>query len=318
MMTVPSHRSDAAALPPCSLIIASRNRPQLLLDTVESILCGDEAPTELIVIDQSDAPNEALAARTTDRLCTIRYIWSRERGTSRARNDGIRVAQHDVLVFTDDDMLAHPAWLATLVRALVSEGRRSAVTGQVPSAGNSPGTFIPSITTHVAPVTYKGRVGRDVLFSGNMAVYRSAANEVGPFDERLGPGTPFPAAEDNDLGFRLLEAGYRILYVPDAILYHRSWRSERDYLPLRWRYARGQGAYFAKHIRARDHYMLQRLLGSARVHFVSCGRQMRHGPRVAAADAVYVLGLLLGAGQWLLTERGSRRPLALPTRGHIE
>src|SRR5689334_20384253 len=39
-----------AGLPESSLIIASRNRPELLHDTVQSILRGDETPTEIIII----------------------------------------------------------------------------------------------------------------------------------------------------------------------------------------------------------------------------------------------------------------------------
>ena len=97
-------------------------------------------------------------------------------------------------------------------------------------------TFAPSTKVDTAPAVYHGRLHEDVLYTGNMAMDRSAARAVGVFDERLGPGTSFPSAEDNDFGFRLLEAGYRIVYVPEALLYHRAWRSERDYVRLRWSY----------------------------------------------------------------------------------
>jgi cobaltochelatase CobN len=91
-----------------------------------------------------------------------------------------------------------------------------------------------------------------------MAIRRETLREVGGWDERLGAGTSFPAAEDNDLGFRLLEAGYRIAYHPEAVAWHRAWRAERDYLPLRWAYGRGQGAYYAKHAALSDAYMVRR------------------------------------------------------------
>jgi hypothetical protein len=48
---------------------------------------------------------------------------------------------------------------------------------------------------------YEGRVGIDVLWPGNMAMYRSAMDDIGDFDERLGAGC-FPSSEDNDFGFR--------------------------------------------------------------------------------------------------------------------
>src|SRR5579859_8077465 len=48
-------------LPPTTLIICSRNRPQLLQEAVESVLRGREVPTELLIIDQSQAAHPALA-----------------------------------------------------------------------------------------------------------------------------------------------------------------------------------------------------------------------------------------------------------------
>jgi GT2 family glycosyltransferase len=301
---VPRNSSPATAL-----IICSRNRPELLADTVASVLSGGEVPGQLIIVDQSDRRHDELSETGTDRPCTVRYLWSRSIGSSRARNIGIAAAQGDILAFADDDMLADAGWFGGLIRTLIQAGPRSVVTGRVPPSGEAPGRFTPSTVTDATSVVYEGRVGRDVLFSNNMALYRTALAEVGTFDERLGPGTAFPAAEDNDLGFRLLEAGYRIVYVPEAVLWHRNWRTDREYLPLRWSYARGQGAYLAKHISLRDPYMLRRLVGSAKGHLMQFVRRLRHQRRLAYGDAVYTIGLLSGAGQWLLTQRSgeSRR-----------
>ena len=128
-------------------------------------------------------------------------------GLSRANNDAIAAARHDLLVFTQDDVLVAPTWFGTLVRALMEAGQRSVVTEKV----------LPGKPQHwrasrhqPRPTTsqnYKGRIGVDVLYIQNMAMYRSTIEEVGWFDQRLGPGTTFPSAEDNDFGFRLLNPG---------------------------------------------------------------------------------------------------------------
>jgi len=129
-------------------------------------------------------------------------------------------------------------------------------------------------------------------------MYRSALEAVGGFDERLGPGTPFPGAEDADLGFRLLDAGHRIVYVPDALLYHRAWRSDADYLPLRWTYGIAQGAYYAKHLRGGDLHMARRfamdVLRRIRRFPKRCVRERRK----ALADPYFVAGNLVGALRW--------------------
>ncbi len=293
---------DAAILPPASLVVCSRDRPRLLLDMVRSVLAGEHNPGEIVVVDQSASPHPALAAPGA--FPTVRYLWTKDVGVSRARNRGIAEARWPIVALADDDVLVAPTWFGTLVRALVGAGERTVVTGQVQaSAAEAPGGFAPSSRTEDTPRAFVGRVGRDVLYTGNMALFRSAIDAVGGFDERLGPGTRFPAAEDNDLGFRLLEAGYRILYVPNAVVCHRAWRAERELVGLRWRYGRGQGAYFAKHLSLRDPYMMGRLVRHCGRHLARSARGAIRGAPRARGELAYVAGLLVGAVQWIGTAR---------------
>ncbi len=292
------------SLPQTSLILCSRNRPALLAESVNSILAGDSVPTELLIVDQSDVPHPALQTLTSDRPCDIRYIWTQTVGLSRANNLGIAAAHFDWLIFTHDDVVAPPAWFETIVRAAVAAGPRGVVTGQVrPGKAAGPDGFAPTIKVDAFAASYSGRLDTDVLYPLNMAMHRSAFAEVGGFDERLGPGTPFPGAEDNDLGFRLLEAGYCIQYVPEAALCHQAWRSERDYLPLRWSYGLAMGAYYAKYLSLSDRHMLGRMRADLGRHAGYLARYgLRRSRRQNYADVTYMLGLLSGAARWLLTQ----------------
>jgi GT2 family glycosyltransferase len=301
----PSQQPD---LPPTSLLICSRDRPDLLGDTVASVLRGDHLPTEVVIIDQSRVPHPDLVHADAS-ACEVRYRWTRSRGVSRARNEAIQEAGHEVLVLTDDDVEVTREWFGTLVRALVVAGPRSVVTGRVlPSATDRSPGFVPSTKEDPGPAVYEGRIGEDILYPHNMALYANAPREVGGFDVRLGGGARFHGAEDNDLCHRLLKAGYRIHYVPEAIVYHRAWRSRRDYLPLRWRYGRGQGAYYGKHLDLRDRYMLGRLCREIferiRRFVIRAWRQ----PLGALGEAVYLVGLVSGTLEWLLTQRDDRSP----------
>lgn len=297
-----------SVLPQSSLIICSRNRPKLLFETVESVLRGDDVPSEMIVVDQCVEPHPGLSVMKTGRPCEIRYIHSRTVGVGTGRNLGIASSQYPILIFIDDDMFVEPVWFGNLVQAVIKAGARSVVTGQV-LAGESEVEEgrAPSIRKDEEPAFYQGRIGKDVLYTGNMGAYRSVFNDVGVFDERLGPGTAFPAAEDNDLGFRLLEHGYCICYVPDAIVYHRAWRSKRDSLWLEWHYGVGRGAYFAKHMSAHDTYMLFRMIRDIRqnvMHFFGVilrKRQMNFDLLFTA------FGVFYGAIRWRVTQpkRGS-------------
>lgn len=299
--------SSTGELPAASLIIPSVNRQQLLTETVESVLAGEDVPAEIIVVDQSARANDALASRTSTR-CDVRYVRTPEVGVSRARNTGIRLARHSLLGFIDDDIRVRPGWFRCLVRAAVSAGPRAVITGRVlPEKPATPGGFVPSTITDEEPVVYEGRIGVDILYSNNMMLHRSAIDEVGGFDVRLGGGARFPTAEDNDLAHRLLEAGYRIRYAPEAVVEHRAWRTGRDYLPLRWSYARGQGAFYAKHFDLRDRYMLRRAGHDLTQSTIRTLRLLRREPRKAAGQVVHVAGLVSAMAQWLVTRPGEPR-----------
>lgn len=301
--------SQPGAIPPASLIICTRNRPDMLADTVRWVLEGDELPTELIVVDQSDEPAEQLAATWRHQDCEIRYLWTRAIGLSRANNFGAGQARYDMLVFTHDDVRVTASWFGTLVRALHAAGPRSVVTGRVPSGQpETPGGFQQTTRDSNTPMAWQGRTGGHTLLVLNMALRRSAYEEVGGFDERLGPGTLFPGAEDVDLGFRLLEAGYRIIYSPQAVLYHRAWRTPASYLPIRWAYGVALGGYFAKHLSLRDRWMARSMLAVLRSRTWRGVRTLSTNPRVAWGDLLSVAGILTGTGRWWLAHGMRPRP----------
>jgi GT2 family glycosyltransferase len=302
-VAAPGTGGHGQTLPATSLILSTRNRPGFVSAIVTAVLASGDVPTELVVVDQSDVPHPELATPTSSGGCEIRYIWSGERGLSSSRNAGIAVARHQVLVFLDDDLIVPSTWFGTIVRALVGAGSRAMVMGQVLAGeAEAPGGFAPSTIADPEPRVYRGRVGQDVL-SSNMAGWRSMFEEVGGFDPRLGVGTHFPSSEDNDFGFRVLEAGYRIVYDPGAVLVHRAWRAPGAWIPLRWAYGRGQGAYFAKHMSLRDRYMLRRFWHDWTRHARRAPRRFLREPRLAIGDVVYAVAVLLGAAEWLLTQR---------------
>ena len=195
-----------AELPPVSLIICSRGRPKLLIETVESILDGDEVPQELIMIDQSEDENRVLAGMSSDR-CGLRYVHMERTGVSLG------------------GMKAY-AWRGTSCSSSPTttcswSGRGSARSSErslrrVSAASSSGGCWPASpsrkahscgIRTISPPHRLRRQDTRTSCTPTNAAFYRSSIEAVGLYDERLGPGARFPCGEDNDLAFRLLESG---------------------------------------------------------------------------------------------------------------
>ncbi|WP_419703221.1 glycosyltransferase family 2 protein [Promicromonospora sp. NFX87] len=285
-----------------SLLVSSRNRSRLLADAVQSVLRGSTVPDEIVIIDQSDEA-DSLLPNLTHPCVDIAYIHSDTVGISRSRNLAFSRATHPIIVIIDDDCLVSPTWLQTIVSALLDSGARTVITGRV-LAGDTEGegTFAPSLHESSRPAEYVGRIGTDPLATFNFALHASTYAEIGEFDTRIGPGTRFPSAEDNDYGYRLLKSGYRIVFQPDAVVYHRAWRTKGRYISIRYAYGRGQGGYYGKHLAARDWYMLVKLRYALERRL----GQMRHGGTLGLlGELAWIGGWFSGVGDWLF--RPSRR-----------
>jgi GT2 family glycosyltransferase len=289
----------------CSVVIVTRNRHEFLRDAVRSILAGNRVPDEIVIVDQGDGAGDALASERGS--YDLRLVQSSGGGSGRARNEGVLASRHPLVLLTDDDVLVDPAWIEQMLLALGRPGDRIVVTGRVlPVASSAPGRPV-SIKTDEEPQQYEGRLGADVLFGNSVALYRSAFDEVGGFDERLGSGSRYSSADDNDLGYRLLEAGYRIHYVPEAVVHHRAWRQGRELRHRNWTYGRGQGAFYAKHLSLSDRHMAGRLAGLLLERTLA---MIRRPPRKRSpfghGELIYIVGVLSGFTEWLVRERRVR------------
>jgi len=287
-----------------SLVICSFNRPSLLIDTVDSVLKGQWIPAELIIIDQSIDPHPELASANIMNGCHIRYFNLDQIGVSLARNQGIYNAIYEHIVLLDDDMYVEPNWFKVMVDSLIAEGANGIITGQVRNKIAEDGGFAPSIKEEEVPTVYRGKTVEDVLYTGNMAICRSTFCATDGFDQRLGPGTPFPAAEDNDFGYRWLVSGKSIHYNPEAIVFHRAWRNQNETVRLHQNYGIGQGAAIAKHLLRGDAFLLLRLaynvlgLGSLGIRHL-----FKRDLLLAFCQIVFIISIFLGGLQWTFRER---------------
>lgn len=109
-----------AALPPVTICVTHRNRPDLVFDAIESCRAQSYPIHQIVVVDDgSDAKIfEALQARTQKIAgLDIKIVRQERRGLGAARNLGARSAETDLIVFLDDDDVLLPNAVSTLVRA---------------------------------------------------------------------------------------------------------------------------------------------------------------------------------------------------------
>jgi cellulose synthase/poly-beta-1,6-N-acetylglucosamine synthase-like glycosyltransferase len=260
-----------------SVIVCSRDRPQQLESALPSILAALRPGDELVVVDSASRTD---ATATIARALGIEPIRVAEPGLARARNAGIAASRNPLVAFTDDDCRPDAGWLSAAARAF-SEPHVGAVTGRVRSgrpAGLANSTLDRPDRRVVAGVTDPARLGH----GANMAYRRAALESIGRFDERLGAGTPMRSGEDVDAFFRTLEAGWTLVYEPEASVLHDEQRDEET-LGLRYGYGLGNGAFRAK-VLARDRRLGARLIARSLVFrgVVPMLRASRHGNWVQA------------------------------------
>ena len=148
------------------------------------------------------------------------------------RNIGVRLAEGDIIVFTDSGCLPQDGWLERLLAPILKEnefvtcGPAKAVGKSVYSdVRRTPSTgldYVPTATTI------------------NMAFRREAFEAVGGFDESFG------AAEDLDFTWRLTDCGYRLRWVGDAVVTH-DWGTPQRQLRRAFFYGKGWCRLLRKH-----------------------------------------------------------------------
>jgi glycosyltransferase involved in cell wall biosynthesis len=228
---------------PLSVVVPTRDRPEMLDACLQALRRSLRSFDELIVAD-SASTNDATRAVAERHRCV--YMRCEQRGASRARNAGWRRAKHGVVAFVDDDVRVEPGWAAALVDAFGRSTDASFVTGSVGVPSGEEPEYPVALMVDEDPFWIDASSRQDPGHSANIALRRSDLEMVGGFDEALGAGAKFGAAEDKDLIDRLVGAGLRGRYEPSVRATHVAWRGRGDILRLSWSYGIGTGVRIAK------------------------------------------------------------------------
>lgn len=229
-----------------TVVVPTRDRPEHL-DACLSALAGSVRPDDEVLV--VDSASRGGGTATVARDHGVGYVRVDRPGTSRARNAGAREAGRSLLAFVDDDVRVTTGWADALARALTSTDATFA-TGRVEVPPGQEGSERPVAVTERLTAGRLDASTRGVLgASANLGIRRAALAEVGGFDERLGPGTWFSAAEDVELFDRLFAAGHHGWFEPAALAYHDQWRDRRALVRLDYGYGKGAGARLVQLLR---------------------------------------------------------------------
>ncbi|HEX4733775.1 MAG TPA: glycosyltransferase family 2 protein [Thermoleophilaceae bacterium] len=244
----------AAVHPPAdlrvSVVVPTHRRPEVLVKLLASITDLDPEPDEVIVVDNDPGDQDC---RALVDAVDFTYVREDRRGLNVARRTGLHAATGDVVVFTDDDCVVSPGWLAPVAELFADplvgvaagpgfawELHTGAQLRREEEAGFAKGLAARRFDWRVLAPVNAGAVG-----SGNsMAVRRDAARALEVFPPELDAGTRAPAAGDLFAIFRFLSAGFDAVYEPRMLFWHR--HPPGGLRATIRNYGHGAGAFYTK------------------------------------------------------------------------
>jgi GT2 family glycosyltransferase len=241
-----------------SIVVATYDRPDDLRRCLQSLGAQQTArPFEIVVVDNH--PASGLTPPVVAAFSEVRLISETRKGLSYARNAGILASSGEIVVMTDDDVTMPLDWLERIVAPFVRDDV-VIVTGNVLpyeletraqqlfenygglgrgfTRREADRVWFNSFRRHAVP-TWK--LGATANAAFRMSIFQHP--QIGLLDESLGAGSPTGCSEDTYLFYKVLKAGFTIVYEPQAYVWHRH---RRDMAALRkqiYNYSKGHIAY---------------------------------------------------------------------------
>jgi glycosyltransferase involved in cell wall biosynthesis len=215
--------------PRVSVIVPTFERTELLRSCILSFDSQEDPPGfDVVVVDDGsgDDTPAVLAELAADRPWLQWASQPANRGPAAARNRAVSLAQGELLLFVDDDIVASPSLLRHHDQLHKQAGDdQLAILGRVdwhPSLEITP--FMRWLDRSGLQFAYdtwlrEGPVEApaSAFYTANLSMSRQLILDAGGFDERF----PYPAYEDLELAQRLTTQGLRMHYRPAALAYHR-------------------------------------------------------------------------------------------------
>jgi GT2 family glycosyltransferase len=210
-----------------SIISINYNGKHFLKDCLESIQGTEASDAEVIIVDNASTDGSGEYLRREFPSVKVMEL-DRNYGFAEANNRGAEAASGKYLVFLNNDTVVTQGWLLALLDALSSEPEVGAagsklllyhLPGKMNSAGanivfNGGGHDIGFMADD--SLTYNVRGPRGAVCAASMIVRREEFLSLGGFDPLY-----FMYFEDVDLCWRYWLSGYKVLYVPQSVVYHR-------------------------------------------------------------------------------------------------
>ena len=318
------------------MLVLNWNGARLLPRCLEALSRTDYSSGrwEVVVVDNNSSDDSVEAAQRD-------FPWIKvsrhpaNLGFGKGYNPAIRRAQGEYVALLNLDTRVRPAWLKELVRAAEMDPRVGATTAKLlfPTDGPLAGRIERAGGQLLADGSGRDRGQLEVdrgqydtqeevfYFAGSASLLRKAAlQDSGLFDERY-----FMYYEDVDLSWRLRLRGWKIVYVPTAVVEHEHAASSGEWSPLFiFNVDRNRQLMLFKlapwplALREAARYVAEWALNCARVAFWAATRRQR-GPHAARARLqARVIASWLWDLPGVLGDRAAIRSERRAARGVVE
>jgi GT2 family glycosyltransferase len=328
----PSARAAAVTdTPLISVVICVTDGGRRAGRAIESLLACEYPATEIVVVNNRPENGPLALEAATAGDADVRIVDEPRAGLSAARNRGAAAASGELLLFTDDDVVVMPGLLSAVAAAFAAHPEASCVTGLILPlrletntqlqierfAGFSKG-FEPAVFTldeNLDDRTFPYAAGQ--FGSGaNIAIRRTAFDQLGGFDEALGSGTPARGGEDTDLFIRLMFKGHELVYEPAATVLHEHPSRPEQLRSTVYNYGVGTTAPIAKELffgRRRGRLLRAMFGGLAIALSPRSHKNRRKGKGFPMHHSLRELGgMAYGPWAYLRSRRAHRRALPGP------
>ena len=210
-----------------SVVIVNWNGREFLPECLEALRRQVYRVFSVILVDNGS--HDGSVAFVAEHYPEVRIVALKDnRGFAAANNVALRMVETEFVALLNNDAVPDPLWLKSLVEALEDHPQAGMAASKmllydkrevIDRAGDG--------YTRAGAALLRGRGlsaeshrVREWVFGAcaAAALYRTAMlRDIGFFDEDF-----FLLYEDVDLSFRAQLKGYKCLYVPEAIVYHKS------------------------------------------------------------------------------------------------
>jgi len=227
--------------PRITVQLCTYNRRALLGRVMAALFDQDLDPDAFEIVLVDDGSNDGTYEEVIAKLrppCALHVVRQSNAGLAHGRNVGIARARGDIVMFTDDDVLATPGLLSAHLRFHQMHARCICRGGviNVESFGSLP-------AARYGLRNYSGAY----FWTTNVSVPLALLLEAGGFDERFREY----GWEDLELGYRLRRMGVRSVLAKNALVYHHKPAPNPEQFESMRGQARAQArtalAFLAKH-----------------------------------------------------------------------